>query len=353
MESEEPIRQHLADLFERIDPQCVLDVGANTGQYGRLLREIGYDGWIVSFEPVRSSFEELCETSSGDRHWRAFQLALGSQRGETEIAVADVTQLSSFLRLNSYAADQLPGASRISHTERVQTRTVGDCWDECLADLPQQRVFLKLDTQGWDLHVLEGSRPVLDRIAGAQLEASLVPIYEDQPTFADSLAAVTKLGFAVTGIFPVNRDSLFRLIEVDCVLLNPQHIDADQWHTPTWALNTHACLHQIPAVIPESESFVLIDDGSLGLEDVEGRAAIPFLERDGEYYGRPADGKTATEELKRLTRRGLHHVVIPWMCFWWLDEYPELAGYLASDWHQLSATEAALVFRLSEVVRVD
>ena len=46
----EVLGTHLAMLFARLKINCVLDVGAHVGQYGRFLRNIGYSGHIVSFE---------------------------------------------------------------------------------------------------------------------------------------------------------------------------------------------------------------------------------------------------------------------------------------------------------------
>ncbi|HSC47142.1 MAG TPA: FkbM family methyltransferase, partial [Gammaproteobacteria bacterium] len=47
---------HLCQLFAKLDIDCVLDVGANQGQYGAMLRKAGYRGRIVSFEPVAKTY---------------------------------------------------------------------------------------------------------------------------------------------------------------------------------------------------------------------------------------------------------------------------------------------------------
>src|SRR4051812_49758697 len=53
--------RQLAELLTRYAVNVVLDVGANVGQYGQLLRRVGYTGHIVSFEPVPACFAELSQ----------------------------------------------------------------------------------------------------------------------------------------------------------------------------------------------------------------------------------------------------------------------------------------------------
>ena len=57
---------HLRKLFSHLQINCVLDVGANQGQYGRFLRQTGYQGWIISFEPSPADFQVLAERSAAD-----------------------------------------------------------------------------------------------------------------------------------------------------------------------------------------------------------------------------------------------------------------------------------------------
>jgi hypothetical protein len=103
---------------------------------------------------------------------------------------------------------------------------------------------------------------------------------------------------------------------------------------------------EVASTIQPGTSFVLIDDNTLGIDELSGRSAIPFLERDGEYYGAPEDGAQAVAELARQTSRGVRHLVMGWPSFWWLDEYPELARHLHRRWRRLAATDAAIVYEL-------
>jgi FkbM family methyltransferase len=346
MDSEQATHQHLAELFARIRPECVLDVGANAGQYGERLREHGYRGWIVSFEPVRAVFEDLAERAARDERWRVLNFALGAAHERRRIGVANVSQLSSFRQANAYALSEFPGESEVTRAEEVEIRTLDECWLEALSGLPQERVYLKLDTQGWDLEVLKGAGASVGKLVGLQLEASVLPIYDQLPTFTETIDTVRRLGFDLTGIYAVSEDSLSRLIEVDCVFINPHHPDAGQWREDTWAILGDRFRHEVSVGLPSGVRFVLIDDASLGIEELDGRPAIPFLERDGEYHGAPENGEEAVAELARQVQAGVRHVVIAWPSFWMLEEYPELAQQLESSWRRLTDTDAALVYEL-------
>jgi hypothetical protein len=87
----------LRHILEKLSINCVLDVGANRGQFGTLLRGIDYTGWIISFEPIRASYEVLKTVAAKREPWRVFQCALGATNERREINVAEETVFSSFL----------------------------------------------------------------------------------------------------------------------------------------------------------------------------------------------------------------------------------------------------------------
>ena len=69
---------YLSKVLQSLRTDCVLDVGANAGQFALQLRSLGYTGLILSFEPDPQVFKELKQHSDGDARWHAFNLALGS-----------------------------------------------------------------------------------------------------------------------------------------------------------------------------------------------------------------------------------------------------------------------------------
>ncbi len=55
-------------------------------------------------------------------------------------------------------------------------------------------------------------------IYGLQVELSVWPLYEGQPTFRQALPETERLGFAPVHLAPVARTDELRIIEVDCLM---------------------------------------------------------------------------------------------------------------------------------------
>jgi len=220
-----PLTSHLRSLFEKYQIDVVIDVGANTGQFRDLLRnEVGFKGRILSFEPVKGFANQIKARSKSDNAWHVYDCALGRTPGEAKINVAKVPGLTSFL---ASRADELTGLWKedsVTHTEMVQIRTLDDVLDEIKIDCERQRVYLKLDTQGFDLEVIKGAAKSMEHIIALQTEASIKPIYEGMPGYREALDNLAQLGFAISGMFPVTYDENMCLIEFDCVQINSRFL---------------------------------------------------------------------------------------------------------------------------------
>ena len=214
------LQGHLKELFRRTGINVVIDVGAHTGEYASEIREIGYQGRIVSFEPVRASHDTLVARAKQQRDWIIQHCALGAEEGEQEINIYRGTVFNSFLPSSSVGAERFGAQVELETKERVRVRRLDRVFDECVAGIVAPRVFLKMDTQGWDLKVLEGARGVLDRIVGMQSELAVRHCYTGMTTYTAALEQYAALGFEVTGMFAVAREADgLRVMEFDCVLL--------------------------------------------------------------------------------------------------------------------------------------
>jgi hypothetical protein len=83
-----PADRRRARLIQRHAVTVVVDLGANTGQYGSMLRQHGYRGMILSYEPLPTAFRQLSAQSAGDANWQAFEAAVGAANGSVTLHVA-------------------------------------------------------------------------------------------------------------------------------------------------------------------------------------------------------------------------------------------------------------------------
>jgi len=72
----------------------------------------------------------------------------------------------------------------------------------------------------------------------------------------------------------------------------------------------------------------------------------PFLEHEGQYWGPPADDRTALSELERLRKTGATHIVFAWSSFWWLEYFGGFASALRSRGRALLENDRLIIFRL-------
>jgi len=194
---------------------CVLDVGANLGQYALELRRIGYRGRIISFEPDPRVYEQLARRSAADPAWDALHVALGSRTGKAEFHTMNVALFNSFREPSTDETARFAGANEIAETIEVNVSRL----DELLPALKEKfgfkNVFLKMDTQGFDEEVFLGSKGVHEDIRGLQSEIGFKRLYQGTKPWHEQLAVFEQHGFALEGLFAVNPGE-GEIIEFDC-----------------------------------------------------------------------------------------------------------------------------------------
>ncbi|HEX4189872.1 MAG TPA: FkbM family methyltransferase [Marmoricola sp.] len=195
------IRRHPAVRRARMlaahNVDVVLDVGGAKGGYGSQLRQFGYAGRIVSFEPLDGAFGLLSAAIASDPAWTARQVALGSQPGESMINIASNSDSSSLLPMNETHTDAEPSVGIVGQ-QRVEVVRLDDIIDEIAT--PSSRIFLKIDAQGFEREVLAGAEKTLERCRGLQLELSFVPLYDGGMLIDDAISLAYDAGFQMVGV---------------------------------------------------------------------------------------------------------------------------------------------------------
>lgn len=206
-------------LLRHYGIDTVLDVGANTGQYAGQLRENGFSGAILSFEPVAAAFSSLAERAAADPAWKTVKLALGDSDGTATIHVSANLQSSSLLGMLPLHLSHAPESAYTGREEIVVRRL-----DSVFSDYVRgnERVFLKIDAQGYERRIIEGAAGCMDRIAGIQAEVSLVPMYEGEASLREVLMLMDRLGFAPMSFEPTfGDDRSGQLFQMDCLFFRP------------------------------------------------------------------------------------------------------------------------------------
>jgi FkbM family methyltransferase len=213
-----PLEAQLAAVLERFAIACVLDVGANAGQYGSMLRAWGYRGRIVSFEPVAAAHARLELRAAADPDWQvAPRIALGAKDGEATIEVSADSDMSSILPQTELLR-RLSASSRVVGRERVPIRRLDGLAKEYVNH--GERTFLKVDTQGFEAEVLAGARELLPRLQGIQLELSLVRCYEGERDFRELIDDLARAGFSPWLFLPgYFEHKLARQLQLDGVFM--------------------------------------------------------------------------------------------------------------------------------------
>jgi FkbM family methyltransferase len=210
--------EHVAQLLRMYRVNCVLDVGANRGQYARRLRTAGYTGRIVSFEPVPEAFAELARAAAGDPAWNVHRCALGREDGVTSINEVPGT-LSSVLPPTPFGARRY-ARLRPPVAREVEIRRLDGMLDDAVRGLSPPRVYLKLDTQGYDIEVFAGLGDRVQQLVAMQAEVALMPIYQGMPRMPEAVAEYEAAGFEITALYPVSRERrTARVLEFDCVMV--------------------------------------------------------------------------------------------------------------------------------------
>ena len=188
----DPLIRKRMDLLKAHHIDLIFDVGANTGQFAKRLRSLGYSGGIVSFEPLSTAYKKLALNTMNDPKWQVENFALGDSNGESVIHISQNSYSSSILEMLPDHLASAPDSIYIDK-EIITVRKLDDIIDNYYN--PGDKVFVKIDTQGYEKKVLKGCQQSLNKIEGFQLEMSLTPLYHNEPLIVEMITWLKNKGY--------------------------------------------------------------------------------------------------------------------------------------------------------------
>lgn len=131
----------LKEAINEFNPENVIDVGANIGQWGRTFKHFYPDANLYSFEPFHQAFNVLETNSLNIPAWNIFNLAIGDTR-------------DNFLYMSKHGSAEHSLVKSEPNMEQVKVKT------ETLTSklVPKNIDLLKIDTEGYDLEVIKNTK---------------------------------------------------------------------------------------------------------------------------------------------------------------------------------------------------
>ena len=177
-------------LLDKLNPELAIDVGANIGQWGRDFKNRCPDIPLISFEPNIQLSSELDKATRQFRNWTYRVKALGAETGQAELNITSDNGLSSSINIRAAHNHRHPHIDSVGQMN-IAMSTLDDEIDTTQA----QRIFLKIDAQGYENEVLSGGKFFLDSVVLIEMETSFSPLYEDESAHHHLVSRLMNQGF--------------------------------------------------------------------------------------------------------------------------------------------------------------
>lgn len=310
-------------LIELVKPRSVVDVGCGTGSWLRVVKELGVNdvlGIDGSYVPAKARELPEREFLEHDLTWplhvdRRFDLVMSLEVGEHLPPECADRFVESLVNLGPVAAFSA------AVPKQGGTYHVNEQWPEY-----------------WVARFARHGYNVIDCLRGAIWQDPRVAWYYAQNLllFASdaAIAQSDRLRSEQT------RSGAGQPLSVIHPTLHLQR-RAD-WEVMTGAADG------LRKLVQPGEPFIFIDLDQLRALIAIGSRAIPFMERDGAFWGAPPDDLTAIAELERLRKTdGLRLLIFASPAFWWLEHYPGFHRHIRQSFACVTRSDHLIAFDLT------
>lgn len=182
-------------VLESLPVNTLIDVGASMGDFISQMKTAKQDLIVYAFEPIPSVYNQLAERFRSDPNCTCYNFAIGDQDGTVQFHVNDYTYSSSILPMTSAHKDEFPYTKNVS-VINCEARRLDSLLN--VSNL-QKPLFIKIDVQGYEMQVINGSKDLLLGADYVLIEVSFAELYEGQPLFDEINSHLNQLGLFYSG----------------------------------------------------------------------------------------------------------------------------------------------------------
>jgi FkbM family methyltransferase len=197
----------------------VMDVGANVGDFAKIVREVLPDVNIYSLEPLPDCFEKMKNVLPGDKRFFPINIAAGSKEDTLKFYRSFHSPSSSFLQMENVHKEAFPQSKDGQNAEALNVKV--NTLDNIFSDKNiEQNILLKIDVQGFESEVIDGAKNILSQTSIILIEMSFVKLYKDLPLFHEIYTKLYNHGFKFRGnlaqmLHPVTGE----VVQVDAIFV--------------------------------------------------------------------------------------------------------------------------------------
>lgn len=200
-----------------INPETIIDVGANRGVFTKTAHYVFPNAKIISFEPLKECYQVLKSLKNTIPTLECYNFALSNENGAKKIHHNKYDYSSSILEMTDLHKTAYPYTSE-NYIEEIKTIRLDDIIEINKIEKPN---LMKIDVQGYEKYVLEGSVKVIENINYILCELSFQSLYEEQVLFDEIYTYLKEKGFKFLGPLSTNFNPITgEVMQIDGLFFN-------------------------------------------------------------------------------------------------------------------------------------
>ena len=209
--------KRISRYLSELDIEKIIDIGAHKGEFLESTSKLNNIISFYAFEPQKNIFKELNEKFSNNQKITLFNFAMDNEITNKKLRInklsmtsslAEINEKSFYLKIKNFLTFS---KSNFEDEYEIQTNTV----DKIFENINLQKALLKIDVEGFEMNVIEGSQMKLKEIPYILLENQFGNHYKNN-NFNDIIKFLSEKNFVICKkfLFPTlhYQDVLFKKI---------------------------------------------------------------------------------------------------------------------------------------------